>query len=110
MRAWTPSPTTLEGVRKKNRGSSDGRGVVEVDVNDPGGTAEHHSDVAPIDEVTGQFFFAQLPLLPVLEDGPLFVERDYVEAAMMVLQGRIKGLLELYLANKGEVQSFSAWV
>jgi hypothetical protein len=103
-------PAALYGVWEEETGNGGSVGVVEVDVNDPGGTAEHHADVAPIDEVTGQFFFTQLPLMPVLEDGPLSVERGYVEAAMMVLQGRIKGILELYLANKGEAQSFSAWV
>jgi hypothetical protein len=43
-----------------------------------------------------------MALLPTSKYGSFAMERGYVEAAMMVLQGRIKGILELYLANKGE--------
>ena len=38
------------------------------------------------------------------------MERGYDEAAVVVLQGRNKGILELYLAKIGEALGFSAWV
>jgi hypothetical protein len=71
MRAWILVSAALHGVRQEKIRYGNGHGVVEIDVNDAGEAAENYANVAPIDEVTGQFALAEVALLPSSKYGSL---------------------------------------
>jgi hypothetical protein len=90
VRPQTPQPTALYGLRKKKVRRGNGQGIVEVDVHDTDGTAEHYADVASISEITGQIGRAQISLLPAFKNRSLFMERGYDEAAATIVESRIE--------------------
>jgi hypothetical protein len=95
MRARTRRPTALQSVREEKIRYGNGHGVVEVDVNDAGEAAENYANVAPIDEVTGQFALAEMALLPPSKYGPFAMEWGYSKAAALVIDGRLEDALDI---------------